>query len=268
MDNQQFPEISFYVIAHADDWQIFMQPNAFNDLVAENRKVVFIVTTAGDAGMDTTYWMAREEGLKSSVRFCLAPFGPVVESNSIKKFNNHPILCTSVNNTSSYFLRLPDGGLEGNGFSIHAYKTLLKLEAKEISFIEAIDNSTIYKDWKDFYSSIESIIVYESNGCQNNWVNYMNPETSLNANDHPDHIITGRAIQEMDVSKELKHAQFVGYSVSALSKELTQEELFWKAGMLASYEKAVFDLSGYSPFRENISLYRQWCLSSAVFITK
>jgi hypothetical protein len=268
MDNQQFPEVSFYVIAHADDWQIFMQPNAFNDLVAEDGKLVFIVTTAGDAGMDATYWMAREEGLKSSVRFSLAPFGPVMETNCIKKMNNHPILCTSLNNTSSYFLRLPDGGLEGNGFSIHGNKTLSRLEAKEISCIQAIDNSTTYNNWKDFYSTLESIIVYESNGWENKWINYMNPETSLNPNDHPDHIMTGRALQQMEITKELNHAQFVGYSLSGPSEELTQEELFWKTGMLAAYEKAVFDLSGYSTFREDISLYKRWCLSSAVFITK
>ena len=59
-----FEKISFYVVAHADDWQLFMHPNVHADFIAPQCKVVFIITTAGDAGKGERYWLAREEGLK------------------------------------------------------------------------------------------------------------------------------------------------------------------------------------------------------------
>ena len=267
MLNVQHPEISFYVIAHADDFQLFMQPNAFNDLVADNSKVVFIVTTAGDAGMGETYWMAREEGLKSSVRFCLASFVSLSESSVIKKLNDHSINYWSANNAGCYFLRLPDGGLDGNGFSTNNNKSLQKLKTGEISIVDAIDNSTTYNGWADFYKTLESIILLEGKEASGSRINYLNPDTTVNINDHPDHIATGQAVQSMDVTRNLHQALFLGYSVRDCSDYLCPPDLFWKAGMLGAYEKAVFDRSGYSTFRENIGLYREWCLRKASFTT-
>ncbi len=42
-----------FVSAHPDDWQLFMNPNAYNSVKTPNEKVVFIHTTAGDAGQGT-----------------------------------------------------------------------------------------------------------------------------------------------------------------------------------------------------------------------
>ncbi len=262
-----FAEISFYIVAHADDWQLFMQPNVYNDLVAQGSKVVFIITTAGDGGAGETYWAAREEGSKSSLRFCLAPLGALSQSSGTRKFNYHNINYWLVNNTTFYFLRLPDGNLNGDGFSAYNYQSLLKLKAGQIGTLTAIDESTIYRNWQDFYTTLQMIILFESAGIPNIWLNYLNPDTATNSNDHPDHIATGQAIQAMSVVPRSRQALFVGYSVSNVSENLHQTDLFWKAGMFAAYEKAVFDGSGYSTLQEGIDTYRKWCLSSANFIT-
>lgn len=267
MPNEQFTEVSFYVVAHADDWQLFMQPNVYNDLVAPYSKVVFIITTAGDAGFSETYWTSREEGSKSSLRFCLAPLAALSESSGTREFNCHNINCWSVNNSTCYFLRLPDGNLNGNGFDAHRYQTLSSLRTRQISTITTIDNSTTYHSWSDFYTTLEAIIRYESDGISNTWINYLNPDTGTNPNDHPDHIATGQAIQAMTILPGLRQALFVGYSVNNVSENMNGTDLFWKAGMFAAYEKAVFDNSGYSTLQESIHTYLRWCLSSANFIT-
>jgi hypothetical protein len=267
MPNEQFTEISFYVIAHADDWQLFMYPNVYKDLVATCSKVVCIITTAGDAGADQKYWAAREEGSKSSLRFCLAPLAPISQSSGWKELNNHTINYWSANNATCYFFRLPDGNLDGNGFSTHNFQSLSKLRLGQISTITAIDNSAIYPSWSDFYTTLQTIIVLESNGISNILINYLNPDMSINPNDHPDHITTGQAVQAMSIIPSLRQALFVGYNVSNALGNLPQTDLFWKAGMFAAYEKAVFDGSGYSTLHENIDTYLGWCLSSANFIT-
>src|SRR5436190_22007358 len=66
-------EVSYYLAAHQDDWQLFMGTNAKAD--ASYAKVVFITLTAGDAGDGNNgggiipYFQARENGAIKSVQF-------------------------------------------------------------------------------------------------------------------------------------------------------------------------------------------------------
>ena len=46
-------KVSFYFAAHQDDWQLFMNPSAFQDVIGNAAKTVFIHVTAGDAGLGT-----------------------------------------------------------------------------------------------------------------------------------------------------------------------------------------------------------------------
>ncbi len=267
MPDELFSEISFYVVAHADDWQIFLNPNVYNDLVAPHSKVVFIITTAGDAGAAETYWTAREEGCKSSIRFCLAPLLTFSESSGSRNINQHAITYWSANNATCYFLRLPDGNLDGNGFPAYNNQSLSRLREGLISRITALDYSNTYNSWADFYTTLQTIIRFESQGKPDIWINYLNPDTELNTNDHTDHITTGQAIQNMPIISTLRQALFIGYSNSDTQENLSAKNLFWKAGMFAAYEKAVFDNSGYSTLKENVAVYLKWCLRSADFIT-
>jgi LmbE family N-acetylglucosaminyl deacetylase len=266
MPEEQFTKISFYIVAHADDWQLFMQPHAYNDLVAPQSKVVFIVTTAGDAGGNKSYWEAREEGMKSSIRFCLAPFN-LTELSGTREINTHAINFSTINNVTNYFLRLPDGGLDSNGFLAQGYQSLSKLKSGQHGIISAVDKLATYCNWSDFCATLQSIIVSESRGITSVSINYLNPQLSANPNDHPDHIATGQAVQSMPILSQLKQSLFVGYSVSKAMEKLQGAELFWKVGMFAAYEKAVFDCSGYSTLKEGIDIYTGWCLSSGCFIT-
>ena len=50
-DSKRPEKVSFYFAAHEDDWQLFMNPSAFEDVVSGAAKTVFIHLTAGDAGL-------------------------------------------------------------------------------------------------------------------------------------------------------------------------------------------------------------------------
>jgi hypothetical protein len=43
-------KVSVYFAAHEDDWQLFMNPSAFKDVIKDAAKTVFVHVTAGDAG--------------------------------------------------------------------------------------------------------------------------------------------------------------------------------------------------------------------------
>jgi len=265
--HEPFSSISFYIAAHADDWQLFMQPNVYHDLINSAKKVVFIITTAGDAGADESYWQAREEGSNSSIRFCLAPRICLNEYSDSANFNGHPIHYCSINDSTSYFLRLPDGNLDSKGFEKYNRESLPKLKYRQINKITAVDKSTTYDGWEDFCSTLQSIILSESMQIPNILLNYLNPDTNANPNDHPDHIATGLATRNIPSICTLLQNLFVGYSVNNSKSKLSEADLFWKAGMFGAYEKTVFDLSGYSTLREGLEIYNKWCASPANFIT-
>jgi hypothetical protein len=265
--NENYDKVSFYIVPHADDWQLFMQPNAYNDLINPVIKTVFVITTAGDAGSEENYWRAREEGIKSSIRFCIAPLICLQESQSATVFNNHSIRYWSCENVSCYFMCLPDGGLDGKGFSANFYESLTKCKEDSLSSINTVDNSTTYLDWKDFYKTLEAIILTEKEGFPDALINYLNPDNNKNPGDHADHIATGQAIQAMPVISEIPQLLFTGYSSQHNGQHLNETDFFWKTAMLAAYEKAVFDCCGYSTLKEDINTYMAWCRAAASFTT-
>ena len=110
---------------------------------------------------------------------------------------------------------------------------------------------------------IHSEIIGDSNTC----VHYINPNEELNLGDHADHIATGQAIQAMPIITSMEQVLYMGYNYSHNSMLLQPDDLFWKAGMFAAYEKAVFDLAGYSTLHEDAELYVKWCVRGAQFTT-
>lgn len=249
------------MVAHADDWQLFMNPDAFKDITMPGSKVVFIVTTAGDAGKEGNYWKAREEGMKSSIRFCLAPFTTITSTSGTKIIKNVPVTFWSANNISCYFLRFPDGGLDGKGFEKTGSQSLTKLQNGEILHLHSLDSSIHVYTWIAFCKLIENIILLEAEGFFKIEIKYINPSETENRQDHPDHKVTGLAVQSITGHFLCKQTLFAAYGNFSL-KALAPEDIFWKLGMFTAYEKAVFDECGYSTLGENILLYQKWILSA------
>ena len=262
---EHFTKISFYIVAHADDWQLFMQPNVYQDLISSTCKVVIIVVTGGDSGRSSIFWKAREEGSKSSVRYCLAPFGNLTEVNHTMSFNSHTIDYTIINNATSYFLRLPDGNVDGSGFQKYNFQSLSKFKNNDIDSIHAIDGSSVYQSWTDFSLTIETILIHESDGIPNIQINYLNPDAVKNYGDHSDHIMAGEAIQNMSIVRKSDQFLYTGYSVCCCNEILQPAEMFYKIGMFAVYEKAMYDICGYSTLAENPRIYRDWCIAKSNF---
>ena len=117
-------KVSFYFAAHEDDWQLFMNPSAFKDVIKDAAKTVFVHVTAGDAGAGTgtngrrfPYYRARENGAEAAIRFMAdADSIPGERTESYAEFNGHRIYRIAYRNTVSYFLRVPDGNPFGGGY--------------------------------------------------------------------------------------------------------------------------------------------------------
>lgn len=252
--NKGIAGISVFIGAHADDWQLFMQPHAFRALADPQEQVIFILTTAGDAGRDPAFWGAREEGHLSAIRFCLAAGAALFEGKGKKEIVGRHVPFAQINQTISYFLRLPDGGLDGNGFSAQGFQSLWKLKAGMLSQIQAVDGSVSYDSWKNLRHLIAAILSDAKKTAPKVTLHYLDPNPALNPADHPDHRATGELVSEITGCTHVRHG---GYQ-TVRNNTLSPEELFWKTGMFAAYEKAVWDAAGYSTLKENPQQYIRW----------
>lgn len=237
--------VAFYVMAHQDDWQLFMSPQAYQDIISTNNKIVFIYTTAGDAGKGTGWWQARRAGSIGSIQFALRkPLKmPKVDN---KDFNGHSIPYYKIDNTRSYFINIPDGNTNGQGFSETGNVSLQKLEAGQSSnvpaLVESSSNMTQYSDWNDFTSTLKAIMDFEVEGEKRDysWVNYLDPEHAK----HSDHKYTGEAVKSVvdSSNSKIQQAKYLGYSIEDKKVNVEGKNLIMKAGMYLTYNQIAFEM--------------------------
>ncbi|HEY2758685.1 MAG TPA: hypothetical protein VGJ01_23495, partial [Pseudolabrys sp.] len=156
-DAPRSDKVSFYFAAHEDDWQLFMNPSAFQDVIGGAAKTVFIHMTAGDAGLGIgsggrkhPFYLARENGAENAIRFMADANGAPSESvTSHVTFNGHSIYRVAYRNTVGYFLRVPDGNWSGDGYYDTGFESLRRLNSGENDVLRAVDGSTTYRGWRD-----------------------------------------------------------------------------------------------------------------------
>jgi hypothetical protein len=241
-DDHQAARVSFYFAAHEDDWQLFMNPQAFGDVADANAKTVFIHLTAGDAGLGIgtggrkfPYYLARENGAETAVRF-MADAGrfPVDRTAAPMWFNGHRIYRVVYRNTVAYFLRVPDGNPGGTGYPETGGQSLQRLATDQISTLAAVDGSTVYYGWHDLVSTVRAILDYEREDAA--WValNVPEPDPRINPNDHSDHLMTAKAA--VDATKDLACARrvyYVDYAKSHLPENLSAKDRDLESSVLA-----------------------------------
>lgn len=229
-DNARPDKISFYFAAHEDDWQLFMNPSAFQDVIDGAAKTIFVHMTAGDAGLGMgrggrkhPLFSARENGAETAIRFMAdaddIPANRVAENLS---FNGHSIYRVGYRHTVSYFLRVPDGNPQGSGYQATGLQSLKRLADGENTTLAAIDGSTAYKGWNDLVSTVRSIVDFERGRAQAVQINIAEIDARINPNDHSDHIMT--ALAALDAVKDLpcvRRVSYVDYASSRLPENLS-----------------------------------------------
>lgn len=201
------PVVSFFVVAHADDWQLFMNPAAFRSLDQPNERAVFVHLTAGDAGLGSggtpvPYYRAREEGALRAIRFMVNAVangagGVEMQRESVDRGG---LLVERVvyANTTTYFLRLPDGNgpADGGGYSTTGYQSLAGLFAERNPSIQSVDGIATYQGWASLVDTLESIYLAEAQVGEARVVHVTERDPALNPREHSDHRHAAMAAEE------------------------------------------------------------------------
>lgn len=224
--------VAFYFAAHQDDWQLFMNPSAYNDVQSASAKVVFVYFTAGDAGAGIgnagraqPYYLARENGAKLSVKFMAdAEKMPAVAVESAASIGGHGISRWAYRNTVSYFLRLPDGG-NGMGYPTTGGQSLKRFRDGAIATLTAVDDSTTYYGWSDLTETIRLLVDSERGNAGTVWLNLPDTNLEANLNDHSDHQHTAMAVLDAVAGLTCANrALFLNYVTSKMEENLNSTE--------------------------------------------
>jgi len=192
--------VSFYVVPHAEDWQIFMGGQAWADMHGPANKVVIITITAGNyftgylpeccrvadepPSKKAHYWDANEAGEIASIDLASNTQSPPRTGGGLQTrlLNAHQIQYYSNNNVTAYFLRIDENLLNK------------WIEAKPGGKMRAADESTEYADYDDLMLTIATIYKYEIRGNAENkpvTINTFDYEANSNPGDHSTHYFTG-----------------------------------------------------------------------------
>lgn len=245
------------VIAHEDDWQLFMG-DAVSEILKTSAPTVFVYLTAGDDGRDSVYWLTRERAALQSTRTAQGLSATASDSISCAPVlvANHMVRKCSFLNVESYFLRLPDGKRNGTGFTRYAHQSMRALRSGKIGRISAVDGSTIYEGWSDLMSTVDQILNVRESG--EILVHTMDPSKAVNPHDHFDHRMAGLIIEELRSRHKLAARYYMGYALATRAPNRTNQQTREKTAILIAYDTEMMRVDKrWSAFRERPSFYSE-----------
>jgi LmbE family N-acetylglucosaminyl deacetylase len=256
--NTQPSRTDVFLVAHQDDWQLFMGDEVARRIRGGSH-AVFIYLTAGDVGRDSLYWITREQAALRSTQI-LENEGGAQAGGSVcapVEIARHLIRRCTVGNTESFFLRLPDGKRNGAGYAVHSYQSLRALRIKRISAITAIDGSSTYSGWAELVGTVAAIARRDSVEVT---LHSNDPSIGANPHDHFDHRMAGRIALELGPSG-MKTIYYLGYALATRAPNLSTTRRRDKTELFRAYNDEMSRArKNWSAYAEHPAFYSE-CMS-------
>jgi LmbE family N-acetylglucosaminyl deacetylase len=249
-------QVDVVVVAHQDDWQLFMG-DVLTQRLRSGIRGVLVYLTAGDDGRDSAYWQTRERAAMQSTR--IAAGLPVSQplACSMVRIRDHSIRKCTLGNTESYFLRLPDGKRDGKGFARYGYRSLRRIRANQRAEISAIDGSTTYRGWNDLMTTVGAITQLDSPAVT---IHTSDPNIVRNPHDHFDHRMAGLLVEDLRRQHQVSAMYYVGYALAALAVNRSPQQTQAKTALLLAYDREMTAVNkAWSAYQEHRAFYSQ-CL--------
>ena len=249
------PQGSFFVVAHQDDWQLFM-----GDVVVEKLRsglpVTIIYLTAGDDGRDSVYWRTRELAALASTRIAIGEGSIKNDSADCAPVSvrGHSIRRCLISGIASYFLRLPDGNRNGSGFARYDSQSMRRLRAGKINAMTAVDGSATYKGWDDLVSTVSDLFNDSTNARP--LVHTTDPSIAVNPHDHYDHRVAGLLIEGLRRRQSMDVRYYVGYALSTRAANRSNRQAHEKTEVFLAYDEEMVRVNEkWSAYRERPGFY-------------
>ena len=234
------------VVAHEDDDLLFMNPDLQNE-ITDGDCVRTIFLTAGNDGQGRLYWLGRQLGSEAAYDNMLGKNYVWVQRTVQVAKNEYLTVESPRGNTkvTLIFFNLPDGDLQGQGFSMSHFESLAKLHSGVIKTMETVDGQSVYTS-----SSLVSALTQLMQLYRPSFIQTQADVNNQRFPDHSDHIATGEYteeaasaydLQEFDGDVTIPVKYYVGYPVHAYPANLSGAALQQKEATFLAYAR--FDAS-------------------------
>lgn len=218
------------VAAHQDDDLFFMSPDILTD-VANGTCLTVVYVTAGDAGEPEAYWQEREKGPQAAYSTMLGVPADQPWTTTTSEYAGHSVataISPGAGAVTLLFLRLPDGGLSGQGFSRYGSTSLSKLWSGAIGSIGTVDGSSTYS--KSDLTATMSAIVHAADPSI-----VRTQDARDDQGDHPDHSAVGRLANAALDGYAGEVVSYRGYNTAQEPANVAGDQLVAKTAALQAY---------------------------------
>ncbi|MDF2044645.1 MULTISPECIES: PIG-L family deacetylase [unclassified Microbacterium] len=180
--------------AHADDDIIFANP-ALSEEIASGRTVRAVFVTAGDAGKGLEYAEQREAGIRAAYDEMRGSTAPWQEEKLTLLSGAQVIRFTPSDEPrlSLTMMRLPDGGLDAEGFVATGNVCLTRLINGSAATLTSVDGSTVYDRARLSATIVELLAAAQPTHVTTN----IPHESAFARGDHPDHSAVGSLVRAL-----------------------------------------------------------------------
>ncbi|KDE08515.1 hypothetical protein MVLG_01294 [Microbotryum lychnidis-dioicae p1A1 Lamole] len=232
---------AIYIVAHPDDDLLFAGPALQSDL-ASNACHTSIYLTSGDSGSGSDYAQSREGGSEAAYAQMMSVANNYTEF--FATFGGQPVLVRTLigaPGVQKLWFRLPDGNIDGSGYSVTGSESLRDLYFGTIGTINTVSMNAYYT-----YNDLQNALVEILNARQPTVVRTLDHLSAFDGGDHADHIATGRITREAVSAYTLgspTFAGYMGYPVSNLPPTLSTTSSEYKAKCAAFFAYTPYDVN-------------------------
>ena len=259
------PELGIYIVAHTDDWPLFMGDRVVSDLRA--RKHVAIIQAIAES--PSPCWEQASVAAMVMAANPAAPKPPICNSANdygVAKcthvmINGHSVQTCAYKSATAYFLKLPESLCpecvkaehEAEDGFLRDGRTLKRLHKGLIQDLMAIDKSATYSSFEDVVQTIRSIAERHSKASAAVTIHSLDPSVTANPTDHVDHTATGCAAATAFAKGQAPQRYYVGYGSENQPPNIPAEAAAMKQALFAEFAR----VSG-EPDRFRGARYTEW----------
>lgn len=244
------------IIAHEDDDILFLNPDLLHD-IQNGKCIVTVFVTAGDDNQGNIYWLSREEGAKAAYAEMAGVSDSWNEIDAGVAGHSVPVFTLAGNSSISLiFMRLPDGNIDGSGFSNNNFESLQKLWQGNIGVIHPVDGSFSYSK-----SDITNTLSYFMNVYNPDQIRTQDYVGSYGDGDHSDHHTVGYFAKSANQNYTKAHTftGYLDYQISNYPANLSGTDITQKQNAFFAYTP--YDSSVcQTPSQCSGQNYGQWLL--------
>ena len=218
------------VVAHFDDDLLFMNP-AIDNAIDSSHCVRTVYLTAGDAGLESSYVVEREAGVRAAYAVMAAVPDEWARADlTVGGRTVRSLTLTHARQVTLSFLNLPDG-IDGRGSDRYGHVSLGRLWRGVASDLTTIDGATRY-DRQSVIDVLSDILLHDRADIVRTL-----DRTGVWGRDHSDHRNSARfAVAAFERSGlQAVHTSYRGYNIDELIPNLDEAAVHAKWEAFAAY---------------------------------